>query len=82
MIASWMLERYAEARLFNFRSQKVLEGGSDVTVRESPDELTLSAEEVKTSKALIDVNHIEPERWVPPSGVVQGHRRKISGINV
>ena len=42
------------------------EGGSDVIVRESPDELTLSAEEVVTSKALIDVNHIEPARWGPP----------------
>ena len=36
--------------------------GSDVIVRESPDELTLRAEEVNTSKALINVNHIEPER--------------------
>ena len=37
--------------------------GSDVIVRESPDELTLRAEEVRTSKALINVDHIEPERW-------------------
>ena len=37
--------------------------GSDVTVRESPDELTLRAEEVNTSNVLTDVNHIEPERW-------------------
>ena len=67
MIAPWMLGRYAEAReLLKFGSQKVPEGGSDVTVRESPDELTLRAEEVNTSKALIDVNHIEPERWGPP----------------
>ena len=35
-------------------------------VRESPDELTLRAEEVNTWKALIDVNHVEPERWSPP----------------
>ena len=34
-------------------------------VRESLDELTLRAEEVGTSKALINVNHIEPERWGP-----------------
>ena len=27
---------------------------------------TLRAEEVNTSKALIDVNHIEPERWILP----------------
>ena len=31
-----------------------------------PDELTLRAEEVNTSKALINVNHIVPERWGPP----------------
>ena len=36
-----------------------------MTVRESPDELTLRAEEVNTSKALIDVNHIELEKWGP-----------------
>ena len=42
-----------------------MEGGSDVIVRESPDVLTLRAEEVNTSRALIDVNHIEPERWGP-----------------
>ena len=35
-------------------------------VRESPDELTLRAEEVETSKALINVDHIEQERWGPP----------------
>ena len=35
-------------------------------VRESPDELALRAEEVNTSKASINVNHIEPERWGPP----------------
>ena len=40
--------------------------GTDVIVRESLDELTLRAEEVNTSKALINVNHIEPERWGPP----------------
>ena len=44
------------------RQPRVPEGGSDVIVRESPDELTLRAEEVGTSKAYIDVNHIEPEK--------------------
>ena len=34
-------------------------------VRESPDELTLRAEELNTSKALINVDHSEPERWGP-----------------
>ena len=47
---------------FEVRKPQVPEGGSDVTVRESPDELTLRAEEVNTSKALINVNHIELER--------------------
>ena len=36
-----------------------------MTVRESPDELTPRAEEVKTLKAFIDVKHIKPERWCP-----------------
>ena len=62
-----MLERYAEAREhFKVRKPKAPEMGSDVIVRESPDELTLRAEEVNTSKALINVDHIEPERWGPP----------------
>ena len=43
--------------------QEFRKGGSDVTIRESPDELALRAEEVNTSKAYIDVNHIEPEGW-------------------
>ena len=47
---------------FKVRKPKVPEGSSDVTVRESPDELTMRAEEVNTSKAYIDVNHIKPER--------------------
>ena len=57
---------------FKVRKPKVPEGGSDVTVRENPDELTLRAEEVGTSKALINVNHIEPERWGPPSLMLTG----------
>ena len=51
---------------FEVRKPKASEGGSDVTIRESPDELTLRAEEVNIWKALINVNHIEPERWSPP----------------
>ena len=43
-----MLERYAEAlELFKVRKPKTSEEGSDVMVRESPDELTLRAREVK-----------------------------------
>ena len=37
-----------------------------MTVRESPDELTLRAEEVGTLKTYISVNHTEKERWGPP----------------
>ena len=51
---------------FKVRKPKVPEGCLEVTVRENPDELTLRAEEEDTSKALIIVNHIEPERWGPP----------------
>ena len=39
-------------------------GCPEVIVRESPDELTLRAEEVGTLKTYINVDHIEPERWV------------------
>ena len=46
------------------RKLKVPEGGLDVTVKESPDEL--KTKEVNTSNLYIDVNHIEPERWSPP----------------
>ena len=64
MSAPLMLERYAEAREhLKFGRRKFR---TDLIVRESPDELTLRAEEVETSKALIDINHIEPERWGPP----------------
>ena len=35
-------------------------------VRESPDELTLRAEEVGTWKSYINVDHMEKERWGPP----------------
>ena len=55
-----------------------------MTVRESPDELTLRAKEVGAWKSYINVDHIENERWGPPlvdydwyaflSGVVQRHR--------
>ena len=64
MSAPWMLEHYTKPEHFKFGSRK-LGKGPDVIVRESQDELTLRAEEVNTSKALINVNHIEPERWRP-----------------
>ena len=53
-------------RTFQVRKPKVPEVCPEVIVRESPDELTLRAEEVETSKALINVDHIEQERWSPP----------------
>ena len=37
-----------------------------MTVRDSPDELTLRAEEVCTWKSYITVDHTEKERWCPP----------------
>ena len=59
-------ELHRGTRIYKVRKPKVPEGRSDVTIRESPDELTLRAEEVNTSKEYIDVNHIRPERWCPP----------------
>ena len=53
---------------FKARRPKVPEGCPEVTVRESPDELTLRAEEVGTLKTYINVNHIERERWGPQLG--------------
>ena len=47
------------------RRPKVPEGCPEVTVRESPDELTLRAEEVSTLKTYINLDHIEKERWCP-----------------
>ena len=35
-------------------------------VRESPNELTLRANEVGTRKSCINVDHIAKERWGPP----------------
>ena len=35
-------------------------------VRESPDEITLGADEVGTWKSCINVDHIAKERWSPP----------------
>ena len=54
----------------NFKSSeaKVPEGGSDVTTRESPGELTLRAEEVNTLKAYMDVNHKKSGKMGPSPG--------------
>ena len=40
------------------------EGCLEVIVSENSDELTLRAEELGASKASVNVDHIEPERWV------------------
>ena len=38
----------------------------EVLVRESPEELTLRAEELGTQKSRINVDPIENQRWGPP----------------
>ena len=48
------------------RRPKREEGYPEVLVRESPDELTLGADEVGTWKSRIGVDHIAKERWCPP----------------
>ena len=53
-------------RTFRVRKPKAPEVCPEVIVRESPDELTLRAEEVETSKALINVDKKEQERSNPP----------------
>ena len=46
---------------FKVRRPKGSEGYPEVTVRESPDELTLRAEEVGTWTSYINVDHIAKE---------------------
>ena len=53
-------------RSFKVRRPKGEEGYPEVLVRESPDELTLRADEVGTWKSCITVDHIAKERWGPP----------------
>ena len=48
------------------RRPKGQERYPEVTVRESPDELTLRAEEVGTWKSYINAAHSAKERWGPP----------------
>ena len=54
------------SRSLKVRRPKCEEGSPEVLVRESPEELTLSAEEVGTQKSCINVDHIVKERWGPP----------------
>ena len=58
---------------FKVRRPKGSEGYPELTVRESPDELTLRAEEVGTWKSYINVDHTEKERWGPPLVVADWH---------
>ena len=51
---------------FKVRRPKGSEGCPEVTVRESPDDLTLWAEEVGTWKTHSNVDHMEKERWGSP----------------
>ena len=37
----------------------------EAAIREGADELTLRAEEVKTLKACINIDHIQEDRWGP-----------------
>ena len=53
-------------RSFKVRRLKGSEVYPEVHVRESPDELTLGAEEVGTRKSCINVDHIAKGRWGPP----------------
>ena len=48
---------------FEVRRPKGEEGYPEVPVRESPDEMTLRAEEVGTWKSCINVDHIAKGRW-------------------
>ena len=48
---------------FKVRKPKVPEGCPEVIVRENSVDMTLKAEEVGKWKALVNVNHIEKERW-------------------
>ena len=60
------------SRSFKIRRPKCEEGSPEVLVRESPDELTLRAEEVGTQKPCINVDHIAKERWGPPLVMLTG----------
>ena len=51
---------------FKVRRPEVPEGCPEVTVRESPDELTLRAEEVGTLKRYINVDHMEKREMRSP----------------
>ena len=53
-------------KTFQVRKPIVPEGFLEVIVRENSEEVTLTTQEVGTLKALVNVDHIEQERWGPP----------------
>ena len=53
-------------RSFEVRRPKFEEGCPEVSIKESPGELTLRTEEVGSKKACINVDHIVENRWGPP----------------
>ena len=62
---------------FEVRKPKVSEGCQEVTVRESPEELTLRTEEVGTVKAYVNVDH---ERKMGSSQWISTGRPFLSGV--
>ena len=73
------LESCVEAQeRFKGRKPKAPEGGSDVTIRESPEELTLRVEEVNTWKALIVSNTLSRKDgalpWLTRTGMPSARR--------
>ena len=44
-----------------------------MSIREGPEELTLTAEEVGSQKACINVAHTAEDRWCPPLVDVERH---------
>ena len=51
------------ARSIVVRRPKFEEGCPEVSIREGPEELTLTAEEVASKKACINADHIAEDRW-------------------
>ena len=48
------------------RKAKFNKAYPEAAIREGADDSTLRAEEVKTLKARINIDHIEENRWEPP----------------
>ena len=50
---------------FMSENQNFSEAYPEVAIREGADEITLRADEMETLRALINIDHIEFERWGP-----------------